>query len=126
MGKRYLIDTNVLIEFQINLLPVEAQEFVASVIDAEFNISVINKIEILGSKSVQGTLAAFVVCALLTALYLGQGRGLSDRMILISLLGGIIGALAELIPVWDLDDNLTLPLLSASGLWILFLLFGGF
>jgi dolichol kinase len=84
------------------------------------------KDKILGSKSVQGTLAAFVVCAVITALYLSNGKVLTDRIIIISLLGGVIGALAELIPVWDLDDNLTLPLLSASGLWILFLLVGGF
>jgi diacylglycerol kinase (CTP) len=84
------------------------------------------KDKILGSKSIQGTLAAFVVCAILTALTLSSGGTLSDRAITISLLGGVIGALAELIPVWDLDDNLTLPLLSASGLWILFLMFGGF
>lgn len=63
MGKRYLIDTNVLIEFQINLLPVEAQEFVASVIDAEFNISVINKIEILGSKSATLDTKSFIALA---------------------------------------------------------------
>lgn len=63
MGKRYLIDTNVLIEFQINLLPVAAQEFVASVIDAEFNISVINKIEILGSKSATLDTKSFIALA---------------------------------------------------------------
>jgi predicted nucleic acid-binding protein len=52
MGKRFLIDTNVLIEFQINLLPQKSQDFVSAVIDEEFNVSIINKIEILGSKFV--------------------------------------------------------------------------
>jgi len=48
MGKRYLIDTNVLIEYTGNLLPESAYSFISGIIDAEFNISVINKIEVLG------------------------------------------------------------------------------
>src|SRR5579872_3253315 len=52
MGERYLIDTNALIEFQQKVLPLKSQDFLASVIDSEFNISVINQIEILGSKHV--------------------------------------------------------------------------
>ena len=48
MGKRYLIDTNILIGYAGNLLPENAYSFISSIIDKEFNISVINKIEILG------------------------------------------------------------------------------
>ena len=48
MGKRYLIDTNILIEYSSNYLPIKAQNFVSKIIDEDFNISVINKIEILG------------------------------------------------------------------------------
>jgi predicted nucleic acid-binding protein len=48
MGKRYLIDTNIVIDFSENRLPLNAKLFVAEVIDNEPNISIINKIELLG------------------------------------------------------------------------------
>ena len=48
MGKGYLIDSNVLIEYTGDLLPERAYSFVSGVIDEQFNISVINKIEVLG------------------------------------------------------------------------------
>ncbi len=48
MGKRYLIDTNIIIDFSENRLPLNAKLFVAEIIDNEPNISIINKIELLG------------------------------------------------------------------------------
>jgi len=48
MGKRYLIDSNILIEFSARLLPEAAYLKVSSIIDSDFNISFINKIEVLG------------------------------------------------------------------------------
>jgi dolichol kinase len=84
------------------------------------------KDKIFGEKSLQGTMAAFVVCALLTFYYLTSHWILMDRLIIVSLLGGLTGALAELIPVFKLDDNLTLPLISATALWALFNIFGAF
>ena len=47
-----------------------------------------------------------------------------DRSLVFCILAGLVGALAELIPVFNLDDNLTLPVLSSLGLFILFYLFG--
>jgi len=82
------------------------------------------KDKILREKSLQGFLAAFVVCSLLTFAFLNSYELFAERMVLISLLGGLIGALAELIPIGKLDDNLTLPVLSAVSLWGLFSLFG--
>lgn len=82
------------------------------------------KDKIFGHKSLQGSLAAFIVCAVLTFGFLFSNNLLLDRIIVVSLLGGLIGALAELIPVYKLDDNLTLPILSSTSLWLLFLLFG--
>lgn len=82
------------------------------------------KDKILGHKSLQGTLAAFVVCTSLCFVYLYTHNMLLDRLIVVSLLGGLIGALAELIPIGKLDDNLTLPLLSGTFLYLLFSLFG--
>lgn len=50
MGPRFLVDTNILIEFQGKILPQHIHEFVSSVIDTDFNVSIVNKIELLGSK----------------------------------------------------------------------------
>ena len=63
MGKRYLIDTNTLIEFQQRVLPASSQTFVASVLDEEFNISVINQIEVLGSRHVTDDTERFIQLA---------------------------------------------------------------
>jgi dolichol kinase len=82
------------------------------------------KHKILGQKSLQGFLAAFTVCTLATAGYLFTKQMLQDKWLVVSVLGGLIGALSELLPIGKLDDNLTLPLLSAGGLTVLFRLFG--
>lgn len=84
------------------------------------------KDKIFGHKSIQGSIAAFVVCALATGVYLTYYNIMLDRVIVISLLAGLIGALAELIPIGKMDDNFTLPVLSGLGLYILFSLFGLF
>jgi toxin FitB len=51
MGKKYLIDTNILLEYLANGLPTDGHDFINTIIDSDFNISVINKIEILGHDS---------------------------------------------------------------------------
>lgn len=82
------------------------------------------KDKILGQKSLQGFLAAMGVCTFATFGYLYSHNMLSDRIVVVSLLSGLIGAFSELIPIGKLDDNLTLPVMSASGLYLLFSLFG--
>ncbi|UXR64963.1 hypothetical protein EZJ49_01700 [Bdellovibrio bacteriovorus] len=84
------------------------------------------KDKIFGHKSIQGFMAAFFVCAAVTFIYLIYHNYLMDRLIVVSLFAGLVGAFAELIPVAKLDDNLTLPLMSAVGLTILFYFFGFF
>lgn len=84
------------------------------------------KTKIWGQKSLQGSLAAFVVCAILTFAYLATHGMMMDRIVMVSLIGGLIGSFAELIPIWKLDDNLTLPVLSATALWLVFTALGAF
>lgn len=78
------------------------------------------KDKIFGSKSLQGTAAAFVVCSLIAFAYLNFQGILLERILLVSLVCGILGAGAELVPIGKIDDNFTLPVLSATGLWVLF------
>ena len=63
MGKRYLIDTNVLIEYIGGLLPEKLTVKVGNIIDKEFNISFVNKIEILGHASAQEMIVKFIDAA---------------------------------------------------------------
>lgn len=83
------------------------------------------KDKIWGNKSLQGFLAAFFVCAGISAYFLYRENLFTDRLLIVSLLAGLIGALSELIQIGKLDDNLTLPILSGLGLKLLFIMFGG-
>lgn len=48
MARKYLIDTNAIIEYLGDVLPQEALTLLDGIIDRQFYISVINKIELLG------------------------------------------------------------------------------
>jgi len=63
MGKRYLINSNTLIEFQAKKLPANGQRFVSKTIDEEFNIFIISKIEVLGYPSVEQETNDFITLA---------------------------------------------------------------
>jgi len=106
--------------FQLTLLYLAFADPIASIIGIQYG-----RDKIFGQKSLQGSFAAFVVCAVLSfAFFLYKGL-LLDHILVVSVLGGVIGSLAEALPIAKLDDNFTIPVISAIGLWILFLLFGG-
>ena len=48
MGQKYLIDSNVLIDYMANLIPVKGSDFVENLFNSQFLISVVTKIEVLG------------------------------------------------------------------------------
>jgi diacylglycerol kinase (CTP) len=81
---------------------------------------------ILGNKTLQGTLAAFFACAGIAGVYYYLNGIMTERLLIVAPISGLIGAATELIPIWKLDDNLTCPVLSAVGLTALFYLYGGF
>lgn len=83
------------------------------------------KDKLIGSKSLQGTLAAFVTCTVITVIFLVQQNLMTDRILIVSFCAGLLGALAELVPIAKLDDNFTIPVLSAIGIWTLMTIFGG-
>ena len=53
MGIRYLLDTNVVLDFMAKNLPEVSQNTVAKIIDDEINISLITKIELLSFSNVE-------------------------------------------------------------------------
>lgn len=63
MGKEYLIDTNVLIDAQMNRLPQNSRNALAKLIDINFTISFITYIEYLGFKDVSKVAEDFVKLA---------------------------------------------------------------
>lgn len=83
------------------------------------------KDKIFGHKSVQGFMAAFFVCTLATYTLLSI-KNIYNNALVASLLAGLVGAFAELIPIGKIDDNFTMPVLSALGLTIFFYFFGFF
>lgn len=74
------------------------------------------KDKFLPNKSIQGTLAGFVTCYLLALFY---GMTFSDNggvsLLFFAIFAGAIGAISELLSVF-VDDNLTIPLVSAAGM----------
>lgn len=77
------------------------------------------KRKIWGQKSLEGFLAAFVICTSISFAFLFYNQLVLDRIFTISVGLGIVGALSELIQIGRLDDNLTLPVLSSAGIFVL-------
>lgn len=84
------------------------------------------KDKLWGRKSLQGSVAAFFDCAIVSAAYFFAHNLMADRIMIVSILAGISGALAEAAPIGRLDDNFIMPVVSSCLLWVIFYLFGGF
>lgn len=91
------------------------------------------KQKIVGNKSLEGFLAAVIICFILTFFFLIAKNGNIDivrhklsmgSVLVISIAAAFVGALSELVPIAKLDDNLTLPILSATGLFLIFTILG--
>ena len=52
MGKRYLIDSNIVIDFSSNVIPKKGSALLSKCLDEDPIISIITKIELLGYKSI--------------------------------------------------------------------------
>jgi dolichol kinase len=89
--------------------------------------------KIFGNKSLEGFIAAAVTCFILAFLFLMAKNGNIDilrhklsmgSILVMSMAAALVGALSELVPIAKLDDNLTLPILSATGLFLIFTVLG--
>ena len=63
MEQKYLIDTNVIIDFAAGKLPQKGHLFMANIIDTQPCISFVNKIELLGFSNVSLPIIAFTKAA---------------------------------------------------------------
>ncbi|MBI2646319.1 MAG: hypothetical protein HYW85_04720 [Deltaproteobacteria bacterium] len=84
------------------------------------------KDKLFQNKSLQGSIACFVVCFLLTLAFLIAHRISSNNIAVIALVGGLAATLGELIAVKPLDDNFTIPVVTASLLYPVLLLLSNF
>ncbi|MEM7645270.1 MAG: hypothetical protein AAF203_00040 [Pseudomonadota bacterium] len=96
---------------------------------ASFFGLLVGKKKLWRGKSLEGSLAALVFCSLAAFLFFQtMGLWVSDdplSRIGLSTACGTTAAIAEMMPISQLDDNLTLPLVSGGLMWILFSLWGG-
>jgi acyl phosphate:glycerol-3-phosphate acyltransferase len=74
-------------------------------------------------KTLIGTAAGVVVCALVTLIYLKTLEFPDTTILFLTVIGGLAGGLAELLP-FEIDDNFTIPVISGFVMWFAFLLFG--
>jgi diacylglycerol kinase (CTP) len=74
--------------------------------------------KILPNKSLQGTIAAFSVCYIVTLVYGLIHSSPSMNLLVFSIVAGLIGAVSELCSQF-VDDNLCIPVISGFGLFIL-------
>lgn len=77
------------------------------------------KEKILPNKSLQGTIAGFFACYLITLYYTSDLNASTFNLLGFAILAGIVGALSELTSAFNIDDNLTIPVLSGAGLSVL-------
>lgn len=82
------------------------------------------KDRIVGKKTLQGSMAAFFACTLIAIFFFLSKGVLPERLLIVSILAGLIAAASELIPIGKLDDNFTFPVICSFSLYGLFQLFG--
>ncbi len=77
------------------------------------------KDKILPNKTLQGTIAGFFVCYLITLIYLFSSSAKDIDLIIFAAIAGIIGSVSELFSAFNIDDNLTIPVVAGAGLTLL-------
>lgn len=71
---------------------------------------------LLPNKTLQGTIAAFFVCFVTTLVYSFALNVQSNNLILFAFFASIFGALSELVSAFNIDDNLTIPVMSGAAM----------
>lgn len=77
------------------------------------------KDKILPNKSLQGAVAGFFTCYLISLFYTMNTSVIGVHILTYSIISGLIGSSSELISAFNVDDNLTIPVLSGLGMTLL-------
>ncbi len=78
-------------------------------------------VRIAPGKSLVGTVAGVCTCFLITLIFMSFMQVSFGIHLLVSLIGGVVGGMAELVPL-EMDDNFTIPVISGFMMWITFLI----
>lgn len=84
------------------------------------------KDKIMPNKSLQGTIACFLICYIITMIRTMDMNTSSVNILVFAVLAGMIGALSEIMSAFNIDDNLTIPVISGAGLTVLNIFFNLF
>jgi diacylglycerol kinase (CTP) len=85
----------------------------------------LGSVKLVGKKTLEGSLAAYLVCSLVAYVFYRMHALMLDHIYVISLLSGGVGALSEILPLFNLDDNFVQPVVNAILLYGLFYVYGG-
>jgi diacylglycerol kinase (CTP) len=77
------------------------------------------KDKILPNKSLQGAVAGFFTCYIITLFYAMNTSTLGVHLLVFSIIAGLIGSASELVSAFNIDDNLSIPVLSGLGMTLL-------
>lgn len=77
------------------------------------------KDKILPNKSLQGAVAGFFTCYLITLFYGMNTSELGTHLLVFAIISGVIGSASELVSAFNIDDNLTIPVISGLGMTLL-------
>lgn len=80
-------------------------------------------VRLASGKSLIGTSAGVITCALLTFLFVTTLHLPDSAVWILTLVGGLAGGTAELLPL-EVDDNFSIPVVSGFVLWFAFILLG--
>jgi len=80
-------------------------------------------IRFANGKTLVGTMAGVVVCTLVSFVFLSSLIENPLHLGLVSLVGGLMGGTAEMLPL-DVDDNFSIPVVSGFAMWLIFILTG--
>lgn len=77
------------------------------------------KDKLLPNKSLQGAVAGFFTCYLITLFYTMNTSTIGMNILIFAIVSGLVGAASELISAFNIDDNLTIPVISGLGMTLL-------
>lgn len=115
-----LISTS-LFSHEINTLAILFLAFVDP-ISSFFGILYGKNHKISSNASLHGCIAGFLSALLISLLYFSINTVMLDRLLIVSIISGIVATLSESLD-FKIDDNFVIPILSSLGLWGIFALF---